>query len=166
MTIFSEGRGLSMMHFTSSAAVYLREMEDPYLILPMPKADETQETYRSYANPWMDAFVAIPKNADTDFAGFVSEALAYYSYKNVRPLSYELTYKTKMARDENSAEMLGIIFDNLYLDFGCITDFGGQCDILANVLAGEGEFASAMASSEKRLDEEVGKFTEAWLKND
>ena len=155
---FAEDRALSMMHFTSSASVYLREMESPYLILPMPKADEAQETYRTYANPWMDSFLAIPRTADMDFVGFVSEVLAYYSWKHVRPLAYELTYMTKTARDENSAEMLEIIFDNLYLDFGCVTDFGGQCEILGNVLAGKTEFSSGMASIEKRLNKELERF--------
>ena len=163
---FAEDRALSMMHFTSSASVYLREMESPYLILPMPKADEMQETYRTYANPWMDSFVAIPRTAEYDFAGFISEALAYYSYKNVRPLAYELTYMTKTARDENSAEMLGIIFDNLYLDFGCITDFGAQCEVLSAVLAGKADFSSSMAAQQKRLDKELDTFSRAWMKND
>ena len=53
----------------------------------------------------------------------------------------------KTARDENSAEMLEIIFDNFYLGFGCVTDFGGQCEILGNVLAGKTEFSSGMACS-------------------
>ncbi|MBE6611839.1 MAG: hypothetical protein E7632_05060 [Ruminococcaceae bacterium] len=159
---FAEDRAIAMMHFTSSASVYLRDMESDYLVLPMPKADEAQETYRSYANPWMDAFIAVAKTADTDFVGFVTEAMAYYSYVNVRPLAYELTYMTKTSRDENSAEMLGIIFDNLYLDFGCITDFGTQSEVLANVLAGKAEFSSRMAAISDPLKSELAAFADAW----
>lgn len=159
---FSEGRALSLIHFTSSASVYLRDMQDDYLVLPMPKADEAQETYRSYANPWMDAFVAIPKTADLDFSGFMTEAMAYYSYVHVRPMAYDLTYMQKTTRDENSAEMLNIIFDHLYLDFACITDFGGLSVKLADVLYGSADFASSMAAILPKFDEELEQFTDAW----
>lgn len=46
----------------------------------MPKYDENQDSYHSFCNAWMDAFIVIPKTADPEFVGFITEAMDYYSY--------------------------------------------------------------------------------------
>lgn len=159
---FVEDRALCMYHYAESASVFLRNMESDYLILPMPKADEKQDNYHSYVNAWADAFIGIPTTSDPEFAGFITEALDYYSYKYIRPLAYDLTYKEKASRDENSAEMLDIIFDTLYYDFNCIYNFGGTTDALTKVLKGTGELASEFAAIESKIDADVEKFVENW----
>lgn len=159
---FKEDRALTLYHYAESASVHLRDMKSDYLILPMPKYDEMQNDYHSYVNPWANAFVAIPSTSDPDFTGFITEALAYYSYKNIRPLAYDLTYKVKSSRDENSAEMLDIIFNTLYIDFNCIYNFGATNDALTNVLFGKQELASAMAAIQKKIDAEIDNFVKNW----
>ncbi len=158
---FKNDRALTLYHFTESAAVHLRDMKSDYLILPMPKFDENQTEYRSFVNAWVNAFVAIPASADTEFAGFVTEALDYYSHANIRPLAFELTYKQKALRDEDSAEMLDIIFDTLYTDFGCIYEFGGLSDALARALSG-GSLVTELAAIEPKLNAEIADLVEAW----
>ncbi len=159
---FKEDRALFLHHYIESASVYLRDMNSDYLILPLPKYDEAQESYRSFANAWADAFVAVPITSDPEFAGFMTEALGYYSYKNVRPQTYEIMYKQKTTRDADSAEMLDVIFNTVYVDFNCIYDFGGTASVLTKVLSGKGELASQMEKISSKIDAALTKFTDSW----
>lgn len=161
---FKEGRALTLMHYTESSAVFLRDMEDDYLILPMPKGDLEQDDYHTAVNAWANAFVAIPITSDPEFAGFITEALGYYSYKYIRPKAFELTYKTKNVRDENSAEMLNIVFDTLYIDFNTIYDFGGTTKTALTNAIKNGGLSSELASVKSKTDKEIESFVEAWLK--
>lgn len=159
---FEEDRALFLHHYVESASNYLRDMKSDYLILPLPKYDEAQESYRSFANAWADAFVAIPITSDPEFTGFITEALGYYSYKNVRPQTYEIMYKQKTTRDEDSAEMLDVIFNTVYVDFNCIYDFGGTASVLCNVINGKGELASSLTKIESKIDTALEKFITGW----
>ena len=160
---FKEGRAIFMYHMTESAQNFLRDMTDDYMVLPMPKGDVDQDDYHTYVNCWADAFVAIPTTADPEFAGVITEALAYYSWKHIRPKAYELTYKLKTSRDENSAEMLDIVFNTLCLDFNYIYNFGGTYSSLTKVASGTAQLASEMAANSEKADAEIEKFVESWL---
>lgn len=97
----------------------LRTMEDDIGILPMPKYDEEQESYCSAA--WGGAVWTLPKTFDMnkeDNLGTVLEAMSYYGYKDVIPVYKEVALKTKTARDDESSDMLDIVFSTIYFDFG------------------------------------------------
>ena len=97
----------------------LRTMEDDIGILPMPKYDEKQENYCSAA--WGGAVWTLPKTFNMDKAdnlGIVLEAMSYYGYKDVIPVYKEVALKTKTARDNESSDMLDIVFSTIYFDFG------------------------------------------------
>lgn len=160
---FAQDRALMFFGLTEYAYVDLRDMNTDYIMLPMPKFDEVQDSYRTLANAFACAYVAIPKTADTDRAGFIAEAMAYYSYKNIRPVAYEENFKMKAARDEDSFEMLDLMFDTLYIDFGTIFDFGGQQGTLQSIAKGSQEFASAIASIESAVQAEITDFEQGWL---
>ena len=53
-----------------------------------------------------------------DNLGIVLEAMSYYGYKDVIPVYKEVALKTKTARDNESADMLDIVFSTIYFDFG------------------------------------------------
>ncbi len=158
---FKEGRALVLYHYLESAKAYLRDMDDDYLVLPMPKYDEDQESYISFCNSWADAFIAIPTTADLDFVGFVTEAMGYYSYENVRPLAYDMTYTQKITRDDNSAEMLNIIFDTLYIDFNHIYEFGNSATVLTNAIKGSA-LSTEMAKTKEAGLAKVEELVENW----
>ena len=162
---FKDGRALFMWHMTESAQNFLRDMEDDYMILPMPKGDVTQDNYHTYVNTWACAFVAIPTTADPEFAGVVTEALAYWSWKYIRPKSYEMTYKLKTARSDNSAEMLDIVFNTLCLDFNVIYDFGGTYTALRTVTNGKKELASVLAEKMDKANAEAADLVNSWIGN-
>ena len=68
-----------------------------------------------------------------------------------------LSFKLKGARDEKSAEMLDLIFDNLYVDNNAIYDFGGSMSCLSNSVFNGTEFSSAYASREEKIAADIEK---------
>lgn len=161
--IFSEDRALVTMHFVEKAINTFRSMNSDYYILPIPKYDEAQEGYRSFVNAWINAFAAIPSNADLEFSGFITEALARYSYETIRPRAYDITYKAKATRDDESAEMLDIVFDNVYLDFNAIYDFSGMMNAFNSVLVDSTPLASTLASKLTSAQAQAEKLVQNWV---
>ncbi|MBR5871654.1 MAG: extracellular solute-binding protein [Clostridia bacterium] len=163
---FKEDRALFLTHITESAAVHLRDMESDYLILPVAKYDSAQEGYRSSVNLWATAFVAVPLTAADEQTGFITEAMAYWSYVNMRPIAFDLTYKAKTVRDERSVEMLDIVFDNLYCSFADLYNFGGMTSVYWNILYSDKGIASEIEKISGKAEGEIQKFMETWGKTD
>ncbi len=161
---FKEGRALALCHQAGTASVHLRDMENDFIILPMPKYDAAQDSYYSLFNAWNDAFLSIPVTADAEFTGFMTEALALYSRKHMRPLAYETTMKDKAMRDENSAAMLDIIYDTIYLDFNLLYNFGGTTDMMRDVIIDDKDFASSYQKNENVMNKSITEFSETWLR--
>lgn len=161
--MFPEGRGLFLLHKVETATAALREMEDDFAVLPMPKYDTAQDTYYSLVSGWVDCFIAMPKNlSDPSFNGYVTEALARAAYDIVRPAAFETTLKGKTARDQESVAMLDLIFNTLYCDFNCLHNFGNICTKMADwVVKGEG-FASGYASVESAIQSAIDTLTESY----
>ena len=98
----------------------LRNFEDEYGLLPMPKWDETQTEYTSAALG-SHTCLAIPKTAkDLEFVGTCIEALSAESYKKITPTFYEIALKTRYLRDNESKKVLDIIIDSAIYDFGVL----------------------------------------------
>lgn len=162
-TAFMDGRAVFFMHYVSSAYTRYREMTDDFMILPIPKFDETQDSYYSLYSSWGNSSCAIPADANTELSGVVSEALAIWSHYNLRPQVYDLAFKNKGARSEKDAEMLDIIFDTLYLDFNSFEDFGGSLTALSNAVFKSGSFMSDFASIAEAANAEAANFRDSWL---
>ncbi len=112
-TLFEQGNALiAAAKFNSITK--LRNMDADFGIIPYPKYDEAQEKY--YTQVDLHAGVlAIPSNVtDPERTGIIMEALCAESHKNVVPAFYDLTLKTKGARDDESADMLDLILDGRY----------------------------------------------------
>ncbi|NLE13876.1 MAG: hypothetical protein GX628_09430 [Clostridiales bacterium] len=159
---FKVDRGLFLQHKLESAATHLRDMESPYLILPDPKYDEAQEQYISCVSGWCYSFPTIPSTADPEFAGFMAEALARYSHENIRPLAYEVVYKDRDTRDPRSADILDLLFNSLYIDFGVVYNFGSIKDALTQVLFEAKPFASTVESKVDAINAAMAKVIENW----
>ena len=163
---FKEGKAIFFSHALEAPRMYLRDMEDDYGILPMPKYDEKQDTYVSALNPWVSGFVAIPLNADIDKSAFLMEAMGYAGYETLRPAVYDITLKAKGARDEESERIIDIILETAYLDINYIYNFGKTIDVLNDTVMNKKPFVSAYEKSETAMQKEIDKFIEAMLKND
>ena len=91
-----------------------------YGIAPMPKFDTLQESYYSYVQDQVSCFGISAVVGDTDrqeMLAAVLEAMAYHSYKLVRPAYYETALSERYMQDPESKEVLDMIFDTLYFDF-------------------------------------------------
>ncbi|GHV10854.1 hypothetical protein FACS1894219_01030 [Clostridia bacterium] len=121
--IFSKGRSLFFMDSLNHASAY-RSFDFDFGILPYPKYDEVQKDYIS--TNWA-GLMAVPNNVDNpEKSGLVAELLGYYGKKDVLPAYKEILLKYKITRDDDSIEMLDIIYDNSVYDFGI--NFGSWMD--------------------------------------
>ncbi len=152
---FVEDRALFLQHKLESAAVHLRGMENNFLVLPMPKYDEDQDHYISCVSGFVSAFVGVPVTSNNDFTGFMTEALARYSNEFIRPQAYEAVYKLKTARDPRTAEVLDIIFDTLYLDFGVTNDFGSLSYKYRDIIFYDNPIVSTLTAVNGQIDEQI-----------
>ncbi len=98
----------------------LRSFEDEYGILPYPKYDEYQSDYVSHVYG-EHACLAVPKTVkDIEYVGLITEALSAESWKTLTPTIYEIALKTRYLRDSESKEVLDILLENRYFDFGFV----------------------------------------------
>lgn len=97
----------------------MRDMEDDYGIIPMPKLDESQDHYAGYTHNGFSVFF-IPITADDsshEMSGAYLEATCAESYRKVTPAYYEVALKTKYAREDVSSQMLDLITQSIVFDF-------------------------------------------------
>lgn len=150
---FAAGRALFVGNSIANMMEFYRDMEDDYSIIPCPKADEKQEDYRSYANPWCLGGVGVPMNI-TDFekTGYLLEVMAYISCETVRPEQYDGMLKNKMSRNERQHLLLDLVFDNIFYDLNQIFDFGGSASMAQSALISKFDtFASSYAKIETKI---------------
>ena len=100
----------------------MRNMEQEYGVVPIPKYSEDQKTYYSQMH---DGFTiaCIPNTVKVERANLLSavlEAMSSVSYRIVRPVYYETTLRTKLAQDPQSAAMMDLIVENIRIDAGFV----------------------------------------------
>lgn len=159
---FKEDKALFLQHKLESAATHLRDMESPYLVLPEPKADLDQDHYISMVSGYCTSFIGIPATAEPEVTGLITEAMARYSNDNMRSLAYDVAYKEKTSRDPRSAEVLDMLLDNLYIDFGILCNFGSINDIAANFVFKDQPFASELEKKRSSIETAMDKMLAAW----
>ena len=123
MTVFSGGyaaMGTMVIQMLEEPA--MRQMEQEYGVVPIPKYSEDQKTYYSQMH---DGFTiaCLPNTVKSDRADMLSavlEAMSSVSYRIVRPVYYETTLRTKLAQDPQSAAMMDIIVNNTVIDAGFV----------------------------------------------
>lgn len=119
--LFRDGKSLFYNGFIGNCTT-LRDMEEEYGVIPLPKFDEEQEQYYTQIQGNSDLVgvpVSVPEE-DYEFVGTIIEALSAESYRTVRPAIYEAALKTKFLRDTDSEEMLDLVTKNIRIDFGFV----------------------------------------------
>ena len=102
-----------------------RGMDSDFGIVPLPKYDETQENYYSVVNPFTVGLLGVPKNVENfERTSVILEALAAESRYTLQPAYYDVVLQRKYTRDEESGEMLDIIFGSRVYDIGGTYSFG------------------------------------------
>ena len=111
----------------------MRSMLSPYGILPIPQYEESQKQYYSEISPHHGSLFAVPRTAvidsdEEEIVGVALEDLAYISSYLVYPELYNVVLEGKGTRDQESREMLKLIFDTRMFDIGIIFDFARFAD--------------------------------------
>lgn len=164
---FKNSRAMFLVQCLIVAQIDLRDMEDDFGILPMPKWNEQQETYRSYVNAWSSGFVAIPINVESiEKSAFLMEAMGYAGYEMLRRPVYDITLKIKAARDEESEKIIDIILESCYLDLNSQYNFGGSIDVLQQAIIEKKPFASSYEKKESNIQKDIEKFIAAMSENE
>ena len=112
----------------------LRGVETDFGVLPNPKFDEAQESYCNENDPYGTGLVSVPKTSpDLERAGIIIEAFSAKSMEIVRPAYYDINLQGKYMRDNDSEEMLTVIFDSVIYDIGRFYNWGGMYDQISSL---------------------------------
>ena len=132
-------------------------------ILPCPKYDENQENY--YA-PSFGAEISVllktlPEERKEN-VGMLLEALAYDTNANILPEYKEVLLKTKLARDNESEEMIDIIINSISFDFGINAwqNEVGVPIVQRIYVKNDPNVASTLAKMQKSVDAQIKKLVE------
>ncbi len=146
-----------------------RGMEADFGILPMPKYDENQPSYYHTVNSYTCNTIEIPNSTavDPEFAGFMIEAMSAESTYTLKNAYYDITLNTKVTRDEESREMLDIIFSTRVYDTGSIYNWGNASDAVFSIIQKrDTNYVSTIKKYEKNVSKQIEKFVEAFKKLD
>lgn len=121
---FYEGKAIfTVATLGTATGATLRNFEDDYGILPLPKWNEEQDHYYTSVGSHTSV-IAVPKTCkDTEFVGACVEGLTAETWRVVTPTFYEIALKTRYLRDDESKEVLDDIIDGREFTFGSV--YGG-----------------------------------------
>ena len=169
MSVFAANRALFLTCELKSA-MQERAMEATFGLVPMPKLDEKQESYRSLVT-YSTAFLTIPKTQDDPSrAGLILDALTYESWRDVLPVYYDITVSQKGLRNEESIEMMKILRDNRSIDFMQVYKITEDVmnALASQISGGSGDVsgaASVIASNKSAVEQNLSDILETMEKN-
>ena len=146
----------------------LRDMEVDFGVLPCPKFDKNQSEYYSSVSIHQSGLASVPVTlSDPDRTGIITEALSAESRYTVQPAYYEISLKGKYVRDEESADMLDILFSTRLYDLGSVGHFGGfETEWLRMVSNKKRDIVSLYDKSERAIQSDIDKLIKAIEKLD
>ncbi len=153
---FVEGRELFYMCGLIHVASF-RKMEDEFGILPIPKFYSTQDRYYHSVSKDNSTVMSIPitvTGQELDNLGTLISALGEYSEYKVTPAFYDVQLKYRDARDDESAEMLDLIFDTRTFDLGAAFDWANIVGEYMNLNKSyASRFETKLTAAEAALEE-------------
>ncbi len=139
LDVFGQNRALFRTS-AFSAIKKLRAYDDAqeFGILPFPLMTEEQDTYYTYCSARYAYAAVIPTSLtkeEAEFSAFMLEVMAFGGMKHITPAYYETTLKFRDLRDDESGEMLDLVFENVVYDLGIIYDFGGIGSMINDLMS-------------------------------
>lgn len=132
----------------------LGEYDCNFGILPAPKYSEAQDEYYCRVSTLYASCITIPLNVrDVELSSVIADAMMQASTDTVKHAYIEVIMKNRKIRDDESEEMLDIIFDSCVYDFGSIYNWGGTSEYDTRSITG---FMNDVAFSG------VNDFTSRW----
>ncbi len=153
-----EGNALFATEVVAFIRAY-RDNEREFGILPMPKFDENQDRYYTYVAVNSDLMVISKSVQDPACTGEILECLAGKGKEIIMPAYYDVSLKSRSARDSESAASLDIIFANRMYDLGVVFNWGGVKNHLNNP---DANIPTVWAKLNKAMDKSMQKTIEAF----
>ena len=155
--IFKEDRAL-FAAMTGTNTSLFKDMESDFGVVPLPKYDENQPEYYSYCQPYGSASVCVPiTNKNLERTGMIIEAMAASGRYTSTPAAYDVTLKTKYARDAESEEMFDIICEGSTYDFAFIYDWGQSYSSFVSTIAKGDSYLTKFESIEGKAQAAMEK---------
>ena len=150
---FKNGNMLFMSELIFGA-VDMRDSETEFGIIPAPKYNEAQENYINLGgSPF---FMTVPITADNlERTGAIMEALAYDSMGLIDKAMYDIVLKGKSSRDDESVEMLDLIFSTLQYYHPLANSYLNSPLADNYIWNGKTDFASYFASVKEKINAEI-----------
>ena len=162
--MFIEERALFWLYNVGDDNIAFRNSETlEYGFLPYFKLDENQQEYANHIQEAACYFMCVPRMVtDLEKAGVLIEAMAAESYYTVRPAYFEKQLVGTYIQDEESAEMLEIIFATRVFDLGGFYQVGGYTTNLLSQFLNKSTTYSAFFEARRRLAEtNIGKINDS-----
>ena len=96
----------------------LRDMQDDYGVLPLPKFDAEQDDYYTTFDNTASLIVVLSTCTATDKVGATLELMAAEAYKQVTPAYFEICLQGKYSDEPQDAEMYDRILKTFVFNFG------------------------------------------------
>ncbi|MBE6657925.1 MAG: hypothetical protein E7604_05710 [Ruminococcaceae bacterium] len=155
---FAEGNALIRSTSLEPIPRDFRALDVNFGIIPYPKLDESQESYGSMADNVSGRVIGVPITSDAEYVSTILEVLAAESVNTVSTAFYDRCLDGKIMRDEESAAMLDIIFENKIFDLGLIFNIGTFKDkLVSQEKKGSTDVTSLFASIEKVAQKNLEK---------
>ncbi len=163
INIFRDGRALYRITVLGDV-VGLRDMNDDFGIFPLPKYDEEQDSYYTTVQAWnIGAYIITASATNLDRTGTILEYMGSVSKDTITKAYYDVTLNGKVARDDESSEMLDIIFNSaMTTDVGLAFNIGDVTNTLKTMINSDTDnIASTLASSKDSTIAAIQKFEES-----
>ncbi len=126
-----------------------RSSERDFGIIPYPKYDELQERYYTIYNNAYSTVYCIPiDNRELDRTGNILEVMGAYSHETIHESVVEKAVLVKGVRDEDSAEMIELLFDSRFYEIGLAGTniYNSLCNMVEQ---GKNTFSSTAKAQQK-----------------
>ncbi|MGM9625090.1 MAG: hypothetical protein ACI3XM_05210 [Eubacteriales bacterium] len=133
---------------------FLRDMTSDYGIIPYPKYDEDQESYKALVHDPAQILCVPVTASDTDELAAVLEEMAFCGYQYMTPEYYNVALKQKYMRDSSDKAMciIDLIHDASFSDVGFIYNYAiNKCGLIIRDVVGskQNTFVSTYEKSRK-----------------
>ncbi len=166
---FTSGRAL-FYNGNVGTVIELGVMEQHFGMVPVPKADETQDVYYSLVNPWSSTCFAIPTCVPSSELQMVSDVLNVMGAASMNIVSpnYKEILEYMKIRDDDSVDMLNnYILPNRGCDVGLAFRWGDLGTLLHNMASAQvGTFASSYEQKESIAQKQLEDTLEFFKDNE
>jgi hypothetical protein len=142
----------------------LRQSDADFGIIPLPKYSKEQTFVPHYVFVDTTTVSAVQANTQNiERTSIILEALTAESTYTVMPAYYEVSLKTKLARDEQSGEMIDLIRASRTYDLATVYDFGGIYGAVTNaIVQNKVGYQSAIEKIQGKIDTGIEKIIDKY----